>query len=511
MATSMGIANNTQSLARLLVRRNGGSACTSVLSSSSSLSSSQASLSATTDQQRPYCASSSSTTEMTIGNRRNHLNQLQQRKLFSSVSRKARSNYRSNGFFLCKKSASINSSFLVGNSSTGSFGETRNTRNFSSESKRDFYEVLGVQRGADKGTIKKAYFKLAKQYHPDTNKGDKDAAEKFKTVTEAYECLSDDKQRELYDTYGHAGVDPNFSAGGFGGGGGGNPFEGFNFNDGSFHFSSAGPGGQIDPEDLFDAFFGSGRRGPRGPRRGSDLQMHVSLTFQEAVFGSSQDLNVRYQHRDSSTGKVEIKNREVTVDTPAGIENGMNLRLQGQGAEGDPGAPKGNLIVTVIVEEDSYFQRDNADVHTEHPISVTQAILGGTIDVKTLTGTVEMKVPKGCQPDSKLVMRGKGIQHVNSSRKGNHIVHLRLKIPTQISARQEELLREFDEEARENGMGFTGRIAKAAGSAFDSFFGNEKCSEDEKGEKDTGAKKSKETEEDENTNDYENEKKQQAQ
>lgn len=310
-------------------------------------------------------------------------------------------------------------------------------------------------------------------------------------MTEAYECLSDDKQRELYDTYGHAGVDPNFSAGG-----GGNPFSGFegmNFNDGSFHFSSSGPGGQIDPEDLFDAFFGGGRRRPRGPRRGADLQMHIRLSFEEAVFGSSKDLQLRYQIRDATTGRVEIKEREVTVETPAGIDNGMNLRLQDQGAEGDPGAPRGNLLVTVIVDQDDYFQRDGADVHTSNPISVTQAILGGTIDVRTLTGTVEMNIPKGSQPDTKLVMRGKGIQHVNSARKGNHIVHLDLKIPQKISAKQEELLRQFDKEAKESGLGFTGRIAKAAGSAFETFFGKDKT--DTKETDDSQTKKNHDTKE----------------
>eukprot|EP00980_Cylindrotheca_fusiformis_P023071 scaffold10095_cov68-Cylindrotheca_fusiformis.AAC.1 len=148
--------------------------------------------------------------------------------------------------------------------------------------KRDFYDVLGVSRTADKAEIKKAYFKLAKQYHPDANKDDETAADKFKEATEAYECLSDEKQRELYDQFGHAGVDPNFQGGNPFGGGGGNPF-GFDFGDGSFHFSSSTSGGQqLDPEELFDAFFGGGRRRPRGPRRGADLQMHVRLTFEEA-------------------------------------------------------------------------------------------------------------------------------------------------------------------------------------------------------------------------------------
>eukprot|EP00978_Attheya_sp_CCMP212_P049662 scaffold694532_cov55-Attheya_sp.AAC.1 len=370
------------------------------------------------------------------------------------------------------------SSARPGFSSSASYtGRTQQVRSLSSSAKRDFYEVLNVARGADKGTVKKAYFKLAKKYHPDTNTDDNSAADKFKEATEAYEVLSDPKQRELYDNYGHAGVDPNSGFGGGGGGGGGNPFEGFNFNDGSFHFSQGGPGGEIDPEELFDAFFGGGRsRRPRGPRKGADLQMHVRLTFQEAVFGASKDLHLRYQLRDPSTGQSSIKEREVTVDTPAGIDNGMNLRLSGQGAEGDPGASRGNLLVQVIVDEDKdgYFQRDGVDIHTEAPISLTQAVLGGTVDVRTLTGVVEMKIPKGCQIDSKLLLRGKGVQRLQSTSKGNHIVHLKMEIPKKITPRQEELLREFDEETKECGGGVSGRLAKAAGSAFESFFGSKK-------------------------------------
>ncbi|GKY97465.1 hypothetical protein MPSEU_000704900 [Mayamaea pseudoterrestris] len=352
-------------------------------------------------------------------------------------------------------------------------------RLFSSQGKRDFYEVLGVPRTASKGEIKKAYYKLAKQYHPDAaGKENTNAAEKFKQVTEAYEILSDDDQRSKYDQFGHAGVDPNMN---FGGAGGGNPFEGgFNFNDGSFHFhSSTGGGGapEIDPEDLFDMFFGGGRRRPRGPRRGADLQMHVNLSFQEAVFGAQKDMNVRYQTANPQTGQVEVKERSVTVDIPPGIDTGMNIRLQGKGAEGDPGAPAGNLLVQVVVQDDDYFQRDGYDVHTEVPISVTQAILGGTVDVKTLTGEVEMKIPKGCQPNTKLMLRGKGIQQLNSASKGNQVVHLKIEIPKEITQRQEELLLEFDKEARSSGLGLSGRLHAAAESAFEKLFGKSKKDE----------------------------------
>lgn len=356
-------------------------------------------------------------------------------------------------------------------------------RQFSSGGKEDFYKVLGVSKSADKGDVKKAYFKQAKMYHPDTNKDDKTASDKFKKATEAYECLSDEKQRKLYDQFGHAGVDPNFQAqdpfggGGnpFGGGGGG----GMNFDDGSFHFSGQQQGGpQMDPDELFDMFFGSGQGGRsrrnRGPRRGSDLQMHVKVSFKEAVFGVTKDVHVRYQVQDSSTGEVQLKEREVSVDIPAGIDNGMNLRLAGQGAEGDPGAPKGNLLVQVIVSGDEYYIRDGFDVHTEIPIRVTQAILGGVVDVETLHGIVEVKIPKGCQPGVKLLLRGKGIQVLRGGGKGNQIVHLGVQIPKEISKEQERLLREFDEEEVEAGKGVAGRLAEAVGSTFEKFFGGDK-------------------------------------
>eukprot|EP00985_Skeletonema_marinoi_P005753 scaffold2497_cov91-Skeletonema_marinoi.AAC.2 len=403
----------------------------------------------------------------------------------------------------------------AGNSSaphaSSSTTNTAHRRAFLSSSKRDFYDVLSVGRGSDKGEIKKAYHKLAKKYHPDTNKDDKTAADKFKEATEAYEVLSDDKQRQLYDSYGHAGVDPNA---GFGGGpGGGNPFEGFggfsgfSGGDGSFHYSSSGQ--EIDPEELFEAFFGGGaRRRNRGPRKGSDLQMHVRLTFEEAVKGAKKDLHLRYQIHNKKKNTMEVKERDVEVDVPAGIDNGMNLRLTGQGAEGDPGAPRGNLIVQVLVDDDNYFHRDGVDVHTECPISMTQAVLGGTVDVRTLTGTVEMKVPKGTQVDSKLMLRGKGIPHLHSEgRKGNHIVHLQIEIPKKVSKRQEELLREFDEEMKHSGGGIYGRLAKAAGSAFETIFGH---GDDKKTDKKTDKEKSNEQDKGDDSDDDVEEKKQQT-
>ena len=328
--------------------------------------------------------------------------------------------------------------------------------------------------------------------------GDEKAADKFKEATEAYEVLSDDKQRQMYDQFGHAGVDPNFQ--------GANPFEGFegfDFKDGAFHFSGGGGGGrgggpEIDAEEIFEMFFGGGGRGGRrrnrGPRRGSDLQMHVRLSFREAVFGTEKDLKLRYQVVDHKSDEVVTKERDVKVKVPAGIDHGMNLRLQGQGAEGDPGAPKGNLLVQVIVDQDDYFQREGTDVHTQTEISFVQAILGGTVDVKTLDGEVELKIPRGCQPDTKLMLRRKGIVELNGSRKGDHIVHVAVKIPKNITKEQEELLQQFD-----NPSPKTEKKKKEGGfakSAFEKLFGSKK--NDKKEDKDAKATgKDREDDEDE--------------
>lgn len=326
---------------------------------------------------------------------------------------------------------------------------------------------------------------------------EKDASEKFKVITEAYEVLSDEKQRELYNQFGHAGVDPNFNAGQAGGNPFGANFEGFNFGDGSFHFSSSSNGGasELNPEELFDMFFGGSGRSrtrSRGPRRGADLQMHVRVSFREAAFGTSKDLHLRYQMLDKKSGEYLTKERDVTVEIPAGIDNGMNLRLQGQGAEGDPGAQSGNLLVQVIVDKDDHFVRDGYDVHTEVPISLVQAVLGGSVDVKTLNGEVEMKVPKGCQPQRKMVLRGKGIHKLHNSGKGDQIVHLKVVIPQNVTSRQEELLREFETE-NEIGSGFSKKIGKVAESAFERMFGSKKKSKEDESSKTDSAGENHET------------------
>jgi molecular chaperone DnaJ len=288
--------------------------------------------------------------------------------------------------------------------------EVRGFRSSSMMLKEDYYKTLGVSRGADEKDIKTEYRKMAKKYHPDVNK-DKGAAEKFAEISEAYEILNDKEKRSAYDSFGHAGVGNGAPGGGPGGFGGGNPFGGMG---GGFHQA----GGQnMSQEDLFNifnqAFGGQGRQ--RGPRKGSDVQMAMGLDFLEAVNGTTMDIRTEYVDVDSS-GTRRRKTRNVNVNIPAGVDTGVVLRVSAKGNTGDAGMPPGDLLLHLDVRDDPYFQRNNYDVHVEVPISVSQAILGDTIDVLTLDGMVEMKVPAGTQPDAQLAMKGKGIKAVNSSR-----------------------------------------------------------------------------------------------
>lgn len=319
-----------------------------------------------------------------------------------------------------------------------------------SKQPKDFYEVLGVSRSASKAEIKKNYRNLAKKYHPDLNKDDKNAEAKFKEVSEAYEVLNDDTKKQRYDSYGHAGVDPNFQenpfAGGgnpFGGfGGGGNPFggQGVEFNFG---------GQQGDLFEFLNQAMGGGMHRP-GP--GKDVEAAVRLTFQQAVMGCTRDISYQYYVKEpvggvSKNGRQQFqkvrKSKSVTVDIPAGVDTGVSMRVQGKGAEGDSGFPPGDLYVQIEVMKDKYFVRKGADVYVDVPINMTDAVLGGEVDVQTLDGEITMKIPKGTQPDQQMSLKGLGIQHLNSSRKGNQYVTLKIKIPTELTERQVELMEEF--------------------------------------------------------------------
>lgn len=347
-------------------------------------------------------------------------------------------------------------------------------------SPRDYYEVLGVERSADESTLKKAYRKLALKYHPDKNPDNAEAEAKFKEAAEAYSVLSDADKRAQYDRFGHAGVS------GAGGGGGGY---------------------QVNIEDLFGDFFGGifgggggggGRR--RGVERGADLQYRLEITFEEAAFGVKRDIT--FPRREScgtcegsgakpgsakktcstcrgageirvsrgffavaqtcpacggqgeiiedkctdckGAGRIE-KETTVSVDVPAGVNNGTKLRYPGRGEAGRGGGPAGDLYVVLSVEDHPIFVRDGSNVHIEVPLSFPQAALGAELEVPTVDGRVTMKVPPGTQPGGTMRLRGKGIPKVRSDARGDQFVHFVLEVPKKLTDRQRELIVELSE------------------------------------------------------------------
>ncbi|MBE4908036.1 molecular chaperone DnaJ [Bacillus luteolus] len=350
-------------------------------------------------------------------------------------------------------------------------------------SKRDYYEVLGVSKSASKDEIKKAYRKLSKQYHPDINKAE-DAAEKFKEVKEAYEVLSDDQKRSHYDQFGH--TDPNQGFGGFGGGG-------------DF-------GGGFGFEDIFSSIFGGGgrRRDPNAPRQGADLQYTMTLKFEDAVFGKETDIEIPREetcdtcdgsgakpgtkastcshcngsgqlnveqntpfgrivnrrvcnhcngtgksipHKCSTcsgTGKVK-KRKKIHVKIPAGVDDGQQLRVAGQGEPGVNGGPPGDLYVVFQVRGHEFFERDGDDIYCEMPLTFAQAALGDEVEVPTLHGKVKLKIPAGTQTGTKFRLRGKGVQNVRGYGQGDQHIQIRVITPTKLTEKQKQLLREFSD------------------------------------------------------------------
>ena len=396
-------------------------------------------------------------------------------------------------------------SLFVDSSSRGRFGGARNAvgdkahfRSSSMVLKEDFYKILGVQRGASKDDIKKSYRNMAKKYHPDLNKDNKQAEGKFAEVSEAYEILGDEEKRQRYDAYGHAGVDPN----GGGGGGGGGGFNGFH---GGFQggFGGGGPQG-MNPEDLFDFLNqamggGGGRRG-----MGADVEAVLRINFLEAVNGTSKTFDFDYMTPVTQRGqRPERKRKTVTVEVPAGVDNNIQMRLQGQGGEGIKGMPAGDLFVRLQVESDPYFKREGQHIQTDRPISFTQAILGGSVDILTLDGMVKMKIPKGTQPGATLILRGKGIkrlQGIGNIGRGNQYVNLKVKVPIDITDRQKELLDEFEaleaEKGGANSRGPDGEkkmpySVKSAWNRIRSWMGSETEGEEGTTGKDGGKKKEK--------------------
>ncbi|MBE7034992.1 MAG: molecular chaperone DnaJ [Ruminococcaceae bacterium] len=355
--------------------------------------------------------------------------------------------------------------------------------------KRDYYEVLGVSKSASADEIKKAYRKKAKQYHPDLHPGDQEAEAHFKEANEAYEVLSDSEKKQRYDQFGHAGVDPNFGAGGGGFGGG---FGGFDIGDifGDI-FGGGGFGG-----------FGGGAR-HNAPKRGADLSAELTITFEEAAFGCEKEIHlyrvefcpdcdgsgakagsevvtcatcggsgqVRSTQRtilgnmstvttcsacggkgkvikepcETCSGKGKVrKARTIKVTIPAGIDNGQSISMAGQGNAGDKGAPAGSLYIAVNVLPHELFQRNGANVMCEVPITFCQATLGADIEVPTIDGKVKYTIPEGTQNGMIFRLKGKGIPMLRRSGRGDQFVKVMVEIPTRLSAKQKELLREFD-------------------------------------------------------------------
>ena len=354
--------------------------------------------------------------------------------------------------------------------------------------KRDYYEVLGVQKGASEDEIKKAYRKMAKQYHPDLHPGDKDAEASFKEVNEAYEVLSDSDKKARYDQFGHAGVDPNFGAGGAGGYGG------------------WGGGMDFDFGDIFSSFFGGGgqRANPNAPRRGSDVAASVILSFEEAAFGCKKQIDVRvietcrtcggsgaakgrtvstcpvcrgsgHEVRQQRTpfgvmqsqvvcsrcqgkgkiietpcpdcrggGQVRVSTK-VGVNIPAGIDDGQVLTVRGKGNSGLNGGPAGNLEVQVSVRPHPIFERDNYNLLCELPLTFAQLALGAEIEIPTLEGRVPYTIKEGTQPGEIIRLRGKGISYVNGRGKGDLIAQETGEVPKSLSSKQKEALTAFEE------------------------------------------------------------------
>ena len=353
--------------------------------------------------------------------------------------------------------------------------------------KRDYYEVLGVDRSASGDDIKKAYRKLAMKYHPDRNPGDKEAEEKFKEANEAYEVLSNPDKKSRYDQFGHAGTDPNFNAGGFGGFGGG----GF--------------------EDVFSDLFGnmfsggfSSTQSRQTPRKGRDLRVDITLSFEEAVFGVKKEIRLKRREvcpkcngtgakseadiqtcsKCGGTGQIRVrqkslfgmvetvktcdmcggsgktiknacpecsgkgfvqKQRTITINIPQGVDDGYVLPLKGEGEAGTNGGRNGDVYIYISVKKHQLFTRDGNNIFLEVPLTFVQATLGDDIEVPTIDGKVKLKIPEGTQTGQVFKLKGKGISSPNSFGKGHQFVKVKVEVPTRLSAAQKKALQEFDE------------------------------------------------------------------
>ena len=357
------------------------------------------------------------------------------------------------------------------------------------ENKRDYYEVLGVNKSAGEDEIKKAYRSLAKKYHPDMNPGDKEAEVKFKEVNEAYAVLSDSEKRSKYDRFGHDAFDPTSGGGGYGG------FSGFS-------------GADFDFGDIFSSFFGGGtstRSRANAPVEGDDIAARVTVSFEEAAFGCKKEVNFARvencpdchgsgaEHEGdiekcpecNGLGRINVKqqtmlgymqtqrtcqrcagrgkiikspckncngkgririNKKLEVNIPSGIDDRQNIILRNQGSAGLNGGPNGDLIIEVRVKEDKIFEREGNNIYCEVPISFTEATLGAEIDIPVLGGGVEkFKIPEGTQSGSDFTLKNKGIPDINTKRRGDLIFKVSVETPKNLNSKQKELLRAFAE------------------------------------------------------------------
>lgn len=315
------------------------------------------------------------------------------------------------------------------------------------ERKRDYYEVLGVSRKADENAIKKAYRKLAKKYHPDTNAGNAQAEQKFKEVTEAYTILSDPEKRKRYDRFGHAAFD--------GSGSQGETYSDYTGNGvyQEYHFESG------NMEDIFEDFFGDifhgkkrnafkegGFREHGFSQRGRDIETEVILSFEEAAFGGDKII-----HLQDQTGKVQ----SLQVHIPAGIESGKTIRLRGKGSLGINSGENGDLLLRVKVKEKPGFERKGMDIYTTLQIPYTTAVFGGEVRVKTIHGEVLCKIQEGTQSGTKIRLRGKGIVSMkNPSQYGDQYVTVQIQVPKNLSAEAKQKLKEFERLAYQRRNGY---------------------------------------------------------
>ena len=324
--------------------------------------------------------------------------------------------------------------------------------------KRDYYEVLGVNKSATDAEIKKAYRKLAKKYHPDMNKDNPKAEELFKEVTEAYEVLSDKEKRKLYDQFGHAAFDEGagqggaYGAGGQGFGSGAGGFGGFGGQGcrggfsggggGSFHFNgNSGDGYQEyyytgdNLDDIFDGFFGGSRKGRSRSKDGEDVLAKVEVSFEEAALGA--DKVIRFRAPDGSEQSLQ-------VHIPAGIDSGQKIRLKGKGMPGQNGGGAGSLLLEVTVQSKPGFERKGMDIYTTVEIPFETAVLGGETIVPTLSGRVSCKIKEGTQSGTKIRLKGKGIVSMkNPSQKGDEYAVIQIRVPRNLSADAKQKLQEY--------------------------------------------------------------------